>query len=163
MNSRKPFAVPFLLLMLMLLVVGAASGASILTSANQIGQAVSPASNNGSFTISSMQVVNSNGRCNPSSGLCRRIMFLSSRGSPGISSPRTQPQRWHYFQPGRLLPFEPSAHSTVFAASMRASPPGFPSPVWAPTFISISRTDQNKTPIIGKLNLRVMGYLATIN
>ena len=54
MIRRKLFAAPVMLVMLMLLVAGAASGDSILTSVNQIGQVVSPADNSGSFLISSM-------------------------------------------------------------------------------------------------------------
>ena len=68
MTRRKLFAAPVLLLMRMLLFVGAASGASILSSANQIAQVVSPASNSGSFLISSMLRVKRNGALEPITG-----------------------------------------------------------------------------------------------
>ena len=62
MIRRRLWAAPILLLIGMLIFTGAASGASILSSADQIAQVVSPTSNNGSFPISSMLRVKADGQ-----------------------------------------------------------------------------------------------------
>jgi hypothetical protein len=163
MIRRKLFAAPVMLVMLMLLVVGAASGDSILTSTNQIAQVVSPAGNSGSFLISSMLGVDRSGALKPISGpMPANTVFIVTwicgnfiAADPSLNASTT-------FNLGDYYRMSPQI-TNGFASFAEGISPGIPVNNLGATVYLHLASDQKKAPITGVLNLRVMGYVANIN
>jgi hypothetical protein len=163
MIRRKMFAAPVMLVMLMLLAAGAASGDSILTSTNQIGQVVSPAGNSGSFPISSMLAVDRNGALQPISGPMPPntviiVTWISGNfiaANPSLNASTT-------FNLGDYYRMSPQI-TNGFASFAEGISPGIPITNLGATVYLHLASDTAKTPITGVLNLRVMGYVANIN
>ena len=166
MIRRKLFAAPVLLLPLMLLVVGVAAGASILTSTEQITQVVSPVCNSGSFPIASMLRVSGSGQLEPiPSPLPENQVFIATwicgyfiAADPNLNASTTFNLGDYY----RMSPWIGNGYSS-FADSIS---PGIPiTGVTGPnaTVYLHLASDPGKTPIVGVLNLRVIGYVANIN
>ena len=160
MIRRRLWAAPILLVIGMLIFTGAASGASILASANQIAQVVSPTSNSGSFPISSMLRVNANGQLEPIPApmpenevfIVTRIIGYFIADEPSLNTGTT-------FNLGDYYRMSPQI-SNGFCTFMEGITPGVPiTNLGALVYL----TDPNKAVIPGVLNLRVMGYTTTIN
>jgi hypothetical protein len=163
MNRRKLFAAPVLLLTGMLLLSGAASGASTLTSADQIAQVVSPTINNGSFPISSMLRVKGDGQLEPISGpmpenqvfIATRIIGYFIADDPTFTGLAT-------FNLGDYFRMSPYI-SAGFCTFLDNITPGVPITNLNPTVYLHLEYDSSKAVIPGKLNVRVMGYVTNIN
>jgi hypothetical protein len=163
MIRRKLFTAPVLLLMLMLLVAGAASGAAILSSANQIGQVVSPTGNSGSFPISSMLVVMKNGQLGaiPASMPANQVFIVTRITGYFIATDRTL-NGGAIFNLGDYHRLGPQ-FTNGFCSFNDVITPGVPITGLGATVYLHLATDLDKVAIPGKLNLRVMGYVAEIN
>jgi hypothetical protein len=163
MIRRRLWAASILFLIGMLIFTGAASGASILTSADQIAQVVSPTGNNGSFPISSMLRVKGNGQLAPISGpmpenqvfIVTRIIGYFIAEDPNFNGLAT-------FNLGDYYRGSPQI-SNGFCTFMDGLTPGVPITNLAPTVYLHLESDSTKAVIPGKLNLRVMGYSTNIN
>jgi|GEM_PF-4196257 len=163
MIRRRLWAAPTLLVLGMLIFTGAASGASILESADQIAQVVSPASNTGSFPISSMLSVKSDGKLSPISGpmpenqvfIVTRIIGYFIATDPTLNTGAT-------FNLGDYYRASPQI-SNGFGSFMEGITPGVPITNLSPVVYLHRATDSTKAVIPGVLNLRVMGYSTTIN
>jgi hypothetical protein len=162
MNRRKLVAAPVLLLIGMLLFTGAASGASILTSTDQIAQVVSPTSNNGSFSISSMLRVRGDGQLEPIPGpipenqvfIVTRIIGYFIADDPNFTGLAT-------FNLGDYFRMSPYI-SAGFCTFLDNITPGVPITSLNPTVYLHLEYDPSKAAIPGKLNVRVMGYATNI-
>jgi hypothetical protein len=162
MPRRKLFAAPALLLLLMVLVAGAASGDSILNSVSQITQVVSPVSNNGSFPISSMLKVNPNGQLEPMpASLPANQVFIATWIS-GYFIAATSINGNTTFNLGDYYRMSPQL-TAGYCSFADGISPGVPITNLGATVYLYLVTDQTKTPLTGVLNLRVMGYIARIN
>lgn len=163
MIRRKLFAAPVMLVMLMLLAVGAASGDSILSSTNQIGQVVSPAGNSGSFPISSMLKVNANGNLEPLPAVMPENQVFIATWISGYfiaSDPSLNAQTT--FNLGDYYRMSPQL-TNGYGNFAEGIAPGIPiTGLGANVYLHLA-SDATKTPLTGVLNLRVMGYLAKIN
>ena len=163
MIRRRLWAAPMLLVIGMLIFTGAASGASILSSAEQIAQVVSPTGNSGSFTISSMLAVKSNGQLEPIPGpvpenqvfIVTRIIGYFIATDPNLNTGTT-------FNLGDYYRMSPQI-SNGFCTFVEGITPGVPITNLGAVVYLHQATDTTKTPIPGVLNLRVMGYSTTIN
>lgn len=160
MIRRRLWAAPILLVIGMLIFTGAASGASILASPDQITQVVSPTSNSGSFPISSMLIVKANGQLEPIPGsmpgnqvfIVTRIIGYFIATDPNLNTGTT-------FNLGDYYRLSPQI-SNGFGTFVEGITPGVPiTNLGALVYL----TDPNKAVIPGVLNLRVMGYTTTIN
>jgi hypothetical protein len=163
MIRRRLWAAPTLLVLGMLIFTGAASGASILTSADQIAQVVSPPSNTGSFTISSMLRVKGDGQISPIPWpmpenqvfIVTRIIGYFIATDPTLNTATT-------FNLGDYYRMSPQI-TNGFGSFLEVITPGVP--ITNPNYLVYlyRNSDSTKTAITGVLNLRVMGYSATIN
>jgi hypothetical protein len=162
MARRRLLAVAFLLVMALVAVTGAES-ASILENAYQICQVVSPSGNSGIFPISGMMVVSPTGVQAPiSAPLPENWEFILTRviwNFIATDTTLTGPLQLNVGDYYRL-----NAQSTSgFAAAMDGFAPGIPIVNLGATVFVQRFGDATNTPIPGKLNLRLMGYLANIN
>ena len=159
MIPRKLFAAPVLPLMLMLLVAGAASGDSILSSTRQIAQVVSPVSNNGSFLISSMLKVKAEEQLEPVSMQENEVFSVTWISGYFIAAdPINANTTFNLGDYYRMSPQLTNGYGQ-FADSIS---PGVPITNLGAT-VKLTQPPNTVTPIAGVLNLRVMGYIAKIN
>ena len=162
MTRRKFSAAPALLLILALLMAGAAS-ASIINNVNQIGVAVSPQPNTGQFTIASMKVVDPNGNLQPVTStmpankvlIITKVTYDFTATDTNLNSKVTL-NVGDYFRMGATL-------SSGFCTGNDSIAPGIPIVNLEKNVYLNQNSDTQKTPIPGKLNLRIIGYIADIN
>jgi hypothetical protein len=163
MTRRKGSAACVLLLMGMMVLTGMASAASILENASQIAQVVSPPGNTGSFPISSMLVVKAKGQLEPiPMPLPENQVFIVTRiigyfiaDNPNLNDLTTF-NLGDYYRTSPVL-------TNGFWSFTDGITPGIPITNLGATVYLHLEADSTKTPIPGKLNLRVMGYTANIN
>jgi hypothetical protein len=162
MNPRKFGAAQALLLIIVLLLVGVAS-ASIISNVSQIGQAVSPQPNPGSFAISSMKGVNFDGNQGsiPSQMPANQVFVLTkvTMNFQATDTNLTDPVTLNvgdYYRMGFTL-------NGGFCAGSDNITPGIPI-VNLGALVKVNKnSDPDKTAINGKLNLRLIGYTANLN
>lgn len=163
MIRRRLWAAPILFLIGMLIFTGAASGASILTSADQIAQVVSPTFNNGSFPISSMLKVKGNGQLEPIPGpMPENQVFIVTRIIGYFIAEDSTLNTGTTFNLGDYYRSSPQINNG-FGTFVEGITPGVPITNLGAVVYLHRATDLTKTPITGVLNLRVMGYSANIN
>lgn len=162
MTRRKFSAAPALLLILALLLAGAAS-ASIIKNVYQIGQVVSPQPNTGQFTLASMQEVDPSGVLKPIPGpLPANQVFILTKVTYNFTATDTQLNSavtlnvGDYYRMGATL-------SSGFCTGNDSIAPGIPIVNLGANVYVNQNSDPSKTPIPGKLNLRLIGYIADIN
>jgi hypothetical protein len=164
MFRRKFLVAPFLILILLLIIAGAASGASILRSADQIAQVVSPPDNNGSFPISSMLAVSRDGQLEaiPSTVPPNQV-FIATRITGYFIAADPNLNGGAVFNLGDYYRMGPQL-SNGFCSFSDTITPGNPiTGLGATVYLYLTAAGSSQTAIAGKLNLRVMGYLADIN
>jgi hypothetical protein len=163
MTRWKLFAAPVPLLLAILLCVGAASGASILTSAYQIVQVVSPADNSGSFPISSMMQVLPNGNLQAiPTPLPDNLVFIVTKISWSFMATESTLSDQVMLNVGPYYRSHVQL-STGFCSVTDGGDPGVPITNLTPTVFVQREGDPDNIPIPGKLHLRLMGYVAIIN
>jgi hypothetical protein len=163
MTRRKVSAAIVLLLMTLVFFTGAASGASILSSASQIAQVVSPADNSGNFPISSMLTVDASGALKPIPGpmpenqvfILTRIAWSFMATDPTLTE-KVMLNVGDYYRSHVQL-------SNGFCTAVDGGDPGIPIINLTPSVFVQKEGDPDNQPIPGKLNLRLMGYAAKIN
>jgi hypothetical protein len=158
---RRKFSAA-LLLILGLLLAGAAS-ASIIDNAYQMTQIVSPQPNSGSFIISSMKVVDRNGDLQALPGtMPANKVFILTKVTVNFTATDTSLTNkvtlnvGDYYRMGFVL-------SGGFCAGSDGIVPGIPIADLSDFVYLNKNEDPTKLPIPGKLNLRLIGYLADIN
>lgn len=162
MTRRKFSAAPALLLILAFLMAGAAS-ASIIKNVYQIGQVVSPQPNTGQFTLASMKAVDPNGNLQTiPSPLPANQVFILTKVTYNFTATDTSLNSkvtlnvGDYFRMGATL-------SSGFCTGNDSIAPGIPIVNLGANVYLHENSDLSKTPIVGKLNLRLIGYIADIN
>ncbi len=162
MTCRKLFAAPALLLLALAMVAGV-DAASILESPNQLGNVVSPSSNNGSFLISSMQAVDRSGVLKPIPGpLPANQVFIVTRITGYFISSNSALNGGTVFNLGDYYRASPQI-TNGFGTIFETITPGIPITGLGATIFLHLASDAAKTPLTGNLNLRLIGYVANIN
>ncbi len=161
MNFRKFNAVPALPLLLVLLLAGVASAASILNSYNQIGQVVGSTATSGSFTIASMKSVSGDGNLQSISSLPANQVFVLTKVTMSFQGDSTWTDSvtfnvGGYYRLGFTL-------NGGFCAGSDSISPGVPIADLGALLYLYKNADASKTPLAGKLNVRLMGYIANLN
>jgi len=161
MTRRKFSAAPALVLILALLIAGAAS-ASIINSVYQIGIAVSPQPNSGSFLISGMSIVDPNGNLQSiPSILPENKVFILTKVTYNFTATETNLNTPVTLNVGNYFRMGASLNSS-FCAGNDSISPGIPIVNLGAT-VYLNRNSVPGTPIPGKLNLQLIGYIADIN
>ena len=160
--TRRKFSAAALLLILALLMTGAAS-ASIINNVNQIGRAVSPQLNSGSFLISSMGIVDPNGNLLPISGpLPQNKVLIVTQVTYNFTATETNLNTTVTLNVGDYFRMGATLNGSFCTGSDNISP-GIPIVNLGANVYVNKNSDPNKNPIPGKLNLQLIGYIADIN